>query len=574
MVAQNEKPSQPEPRRFARRKLLRSAAATAVLASPLFAALTACGATQTPVPAATATQAAATNTAPTSTPAPTAAAAAGTPKTGGEVHIGSIQEPASIFPYTFGLQVGTDVEYLIFDTLLRLNDTGEYEPWLATEVPTVENGGISADGLTYTLKLRPGVKWHDGEPLRAADVRFTWQTVIDPAFQASSDIQWKNVADIAAPDDATVVISLKQPDGSFTYHLSGSFILPSHLLEGQDIAKSPYYRSPVGTGPFKFAEWQSGTAIRVVKNPDYWRSGQPYLDAVVYETIPSTEGLLSKLQRQELHLRLSMNNQDQDTARGFEGYTVAKTPSFSYWNFRFNCEDAILSDARVRRALSHATNKEELAASIMKGQLQPLWTYITEPHWAHNPDVIRYEFDVEKAKQLLDEAGWLDPGAGATREKDGQKLAIRISNIAGDTERLQLVQVVQQYWKAIGVETEIDAIQAAAFGQLMEEPYQIVYNFVGHDFEASSSYWLREPRNWPRYTNEEAFDLMRQANGILDRDERKPLHLKWQELLAADQPELTLFSRVYFDAVHNSLQNYKPNPQGQQTWNANEWWLA
>jgi peptide/nickel transport system substrate-binding protein len=227
----------------------------------------------------------------------------------------------------------------------------------------------------------------------------------------------------------------------------------------------------------------------------------------------------------------------------------------------------------VRQALCYALDKAEITTGLMQGLAQPLWTWISEAHWAHNPTVPRFDHDPARARQLLTEAGWAE-ASGGVRQKDGQRLALKIANIAGDVERLQVVQVAQQRWKAVGIETEIQPIQAAAFGQVMEGPYQIAYNWAGSDFEATNTFWLRQPRNWPRYRNDEAFALMQRANTTLDREERRRLHLRWQELLVPDQPEVWLFTRNYYDAVHQAVHNYTPVPWGRMTWNSDEWWLG
>jgi peptide/nickel transport system substrate-binding protein len=350
-------------------------------------------------------------------------------------------------------------------------------------------------------------------------------------------------------------------------------MLPKHILAGQDLNKTDFRRQPVGNGPFKFDQWQSGDFVRVVKNPDYWDSGKPYLDAVVYRTIPNTQGLLAALERKEVQMRLAMNFADQDKAKSFQGFKVVATPSYSYFNFRNQCQMPITNEKLVRQALIYATDRDTICKTLLKGLVTPLHSLIMPTSWAYNKDVPKYPYDAEKAKALLDQAGWKLPAGGQVREKNGQKLSFEIVNIAGDIERLQIVQATQQMWAKVGVETSIKAIDAASFGPIMDSGYTNAYNFTGHDHEITNSQWIRKP-NWPHFDNDRMYELINKSNATFDREERKQYLYELQNIWADEQPELPIFQRILFDAVANELQNFKQTAPGSATtWNVQEWWL-
>ncbi len=202
---------------------------------------------------------------------------------GGQLVHGSVQEPDRMWGPVTGLTVSGEISQLVNDTLVVINERLEYVPSLATEVPTVDNGGISRDGLRYAFKLRRGVKWHDGKPFTAADVAFTYQTVMNPAVDVRGRAGWNKVAAVETPDEATVVFRFSTIDAPFLDRVATLGILPRHILgeANVDIKTHRWFRAPVGLGPFAFKEWVPGSHIVLVKNPNYWKPGRPYLDRTI-----------------------------------------------------------------------------------------------------------------------------------------------------------------------------------------------------------------------------------------------------------------------------------------------------
>ncbi|MCL4859313.1 MAG: peptide ABC transporter substrate-binding protein, partial [Caldilineaceae bacterium] len=173
-----------------------------------------------------------------------------------------------------GLTVGLEVEALIYESLTRVDPEGNHVPMLAAEVPTLENGGVSEDLLTYTYQLRDDVTWHDGAPFTAADVVFTYEAIANPEVNARSRIGFELIESVESVDDHTVTFRLNQPSGVFLETWGYRGILPAHIFQNEDMNTSEHNRAPtVGTGPYRFVEWVSGDRIVVERNEDYYRQG-------------------------------------------------------------------------------------------------------------------------------------------------------------------------------------------------------------------------------------------------------------------------------------------------------------
>ncbi len=519
----------------------------------------------------------------TSAPAPTPAAAAGTPKSGGTLTVGSPQEPDRLWgPFT-GLTVAQEVMLLVDGCLVRTNDKLEYVPDLATEVPTMANGGVSADGLTYTFKLRKDVKWHDGKPFTSKDVKFTYDVLMMKDTDVRSRLGWDQVTSVDTPDDYTVVYKFKSIDAPFLDRVSFTGILPQHVLGGLDgaaINKHQWFRAPMGTGPFKFKEWVSGDHLTLVKNPDYFKKGQPYLDQIVYKIVPDANALLNQLDTGEADMRFRLNNEHVEIAKGFKNAGVSSTPSVTPWLLWMNQTQPPFNDKNIRLALAYGVDKEGIAKTLLKGLVEPAWQLVSPLSWAYNPNVPKHKYDPAKAKQILDDAGW-KMGSDGVREKDGKKLSFEIMNIAGEQERVQILSFAQRQWKEIGVDAKIKMVDVATMwgNALPKRTYEMAYSYTARLADPDMSGWYISPSRSPAYnysgiSNPELDKMLSDALQTVDQAKRKEIYAKVQEIVAEDETYLFLFWLTNHTVLNNRVKGYKPAPGYLEFWNADEWWLA
>src|SRR5690349_6516744 len=226
---------------------------------------------------------------------------AGAPQKGGQIIVGISQEPQNFNPVMPTIETQRGVHMALYDDLWRIDGRGTFVPNLALEMPTQTNGGISKDGTVFTVKLRPGVKWHDGAPFTARDVIFTWKTILNPAVTAFSTVGFDQIADMWAADDTTLKWKMKQPYAPIADILADMFIVPEHVLgKSADINKDPFNtRRPIGTGPFKFVQWASGEHVTLEANRAYHGPG-PYLDRLIFKYVPDLTVLFTQLKTGEV----------------------------------------------------------------------------------------------------------------------------------------------------------------------------------------------------------------------------------------------------------------------------------
>ena len=484
----------------------------------------------------------------------------------------SPQEPATLLPHFDLLTLTHEIEHLVFDCLWTIDGEGSYVPRLAAEVPTVENGGISEDGTTYTIRLREDVTWSDGEPLTSEDVRFTWQVITDPDLPIPSRAVWEDIESIETPDEHTAVVTFSETNVSFLGVASADacFILPEHALAEENLVESGFNRDPVGTGPYTVQEWAAGSFIRLEARDDYW-SGVPPIDEVVVQFPGGAQAIRTAMQREEVDLVLHLTSADVSFVQGLDAYELVQAPDHAWWQFWVNNEDPILAERAVRVALLHGLDKELITETVMGGVVDPVAAMLPGSHWAHNPDVPAYPYDPDQARAVLEEAGWVDADGDGIREKDGTELSLEILNIAGQAERRQVVQIAQDLWGEIGFDVTIREIDGASFPPTMGEgDYQLAYGWFGENQEPVFSLWLGT--NWQNYGNEEALQILRDVPGTVSREERQAMIQDFQAIVAEDAAMIPLAPRPILNAVHERLQGYTPTLSGS-LWNVEEFEL-
>jgi len=310
--------------------------------------------------------------------------------------------------------------------LVKFDHNNRPVPELATEVPTKANGGISSDGKTITYHLRKGVKWSDGASFNADDVVFSTGVVLNSANNEVSRTGWDLITKTDEPDKYTVVYHLKQPYASFfvTFFSSGGAnpcILPKHILAGlPNINSAPYNALPIGIGPFKYKEWKRGDQVVMVANPVYFR-GRPKLDKVVWKSIPDRNTVATQIQGSELDMWYPVPGSYFDRVKNVAGYSYIRQPSYYFNHMDFNLSSPKLKDPAVRQALRLAIDRPTLREKIGHGVgiLQESPISPAAPYAV--PKIATIPFDIAKANQLLDQAGW-KVGPSGTHEKNGVKL--------------------------------------------------------------------------------------------------------------------------------------------------------
>jgi peptide/nickel transport system substrate-binding protein len=544
-----------------------------------------------PAAAPTATPAPTKTPVPTKVPEPTATPVPPGPKAGGRVVVAHRQEPDRFWEPISGLSVAHEVGEAMNHPLVGINDQNNYFPILLTELPTVQNGGLSEDSLTWTLHLRNGVKWHDGEPFTSADVKFTYDMMMLEGTDVRSRVGWDSIESCETPDDYTVIFKFNEVDAPFLWRLTAVAMLPEHILSGltaEEFNAHEWFRAPVGTGPFMFKEWVAGDHITLVKNPDYFIEGQPYLDEVVYRVVPDANTLLNMTETGEVDVQFRVQDDLAELLDGMDDVERITVQSLTPWLIWINNNHPLLKDVRTRQALAYGFDKEVICEKVFRGLSEAADGVISPQLWAYNPDIKEFRLDPEKAKALLEEVGWKDEDGDGVREahgvegvEDGTPLEFETANIAGEQIRVQLLSLVHAQWKDIGIQAEINLVDVATmFGDMHpNNNFETSYSYIGRyvDPDIGSLYLDRDKfnnmNNYVGYSNPKVDDLIVASQQTADLDKRTEYLQEAQAIIAEEVPQLFIGWRANTTAVNTRVQGYKPAPGYNEMWNVVEWWL-
>jgi peptide/nickel transport system substrate-binding protein len=345
-------------------------------------------------------------------------------------------------------------------------------PELATEVPTMQNGGVSKDGLTLTYHLRKGVKWSDGAPFSADDVVWTYHAVMNTANNVVGRTGWDRITRVDEPDKYTVIFHLSKPYSPFivTFFSSGGAnpcVLPKHLLaQYPNINHVAYNSLPVGIGPFKYKEWSRAQRVVMVANPLYWR-GMPKLKEVDFEIIPDRNTVMTQLQAKQLDMWYPVPGLYFSRMQDMTAFTWIRQPAYYFNHIDFNVQRAAVKDPAVRQALRYALDRATIIAKLGHGigYLEDEPAAKTAPYY--DPNVKAVPFDIAKANQILESAGW-KMGPSGVRQKNGVSLNLDVATSSGTPDADQQIELIRSWWKQIGVNITVKHYPAP----LLFAPYQ------------------------------------------------------------------------------------------------------
>ncbi len=508
----------------------------------------------------------------------------------GTLRIADIEEPDTLNPYISTVITSIDLSYLWGEYFYNVDDKNQFVPEVATEVPTLTNGGISSDGLTLTYHMRHGIKWQDGAPLTSKDVVFTWQAIMNPKNNVQTRTGYDQIQNVTAPDDYTVVVHMKRKYAPIVAYFmgleGGGPILPAHLLaNASDMNHVPFNAKPVGSGPFKIVEWVHGDHITLEANPDYWR-GAPKLHQIVYKWIASDTTIMTELRTGEADAWFRADVGLYPQLASMPGHKTLLTPYSIFGHIDTYTQDPILQDVRVRRALWLAIDRDKIIHDATHDTYLPSISDQPKFSWAYDPSLTPPKMDVAGARKLLDSAGWV-PGPDGIRVKNGQRLELQISYVAGQVIAPAIAAILQQGYKQIGVALSQKQYPSATFfaaaangGILNNHKFQLAYFgwINGVDPDDSSLYLCNGGKNFPPngqnnlwWCDEKVDALERDALSTFDIARRKQDYFAIQHELVDQAPTFILFAEQRADVFNDHFKGYRPSPAESASWNSWEW---
>ena len=488
---------------------------------------------------------------------------------------GSIGDASTLLPILASDSASSEINGLVYSGLVR------YDGELKIVGELAESWEISEDNLTITFHLRKGVKWHDGAPLTSADVLFTYQLYIDPETPTAYAESYMQVTKAETPDDYTFRVTYSEPYAPALISW-GMSVLPKHLLEGKKITASDLARHPVGTGPYRFVEWQGGEKIVLEANRDYFE-GSPNIKRFVFRIIPDTSTQFLELQTGGLDfMTLSPLQYDRQTdtlafKRLFNKYRYL---AFGYTYLGYNLKRPMFQDRRVRQALAYAIDKQEIINGVLLGYGEAATGPYKPDAWVYNAEVPRYDYNPEKARQLLAEAGWSDTDKDGILDKNGAAFQFTIVTNQGNDLRSKAGEIIQRRFRQVGVDVQLRIIEWATFLKEFINPGNFDATILGwsggpepDQFEIwhSSKTGPRE-LNFIGYKNPEVDMLLEKGRRIFDQAERKQIYDRFQQILAEDQPYTFLFVGEALPAVASRFYGIEPTAAGIR-YNFNQWYV-
>lgn len=517
------------------------------------------------------------------TPSP-GSAPAGAPAAGASrLVVGYDREPDTL--NRFSTHILEDIETCVVEGLVTTNEKMEVVPLLAAAVPTIENGGVllrKDGGMDVTWRLRPGVTWHDGTPHTSADVKFTVEAINSPAYNPESTDGFDRIASVDTPDPLTAVLHYREIYAPYQLQFVRG-TLPKHVLEGRDIdTANDYNRAPLGTGPYKVAEWKSGEFIRLEAVPTYWRGSPARIQTLIFRFIANTNTRINQLKSGEVDMVVMFPWDKHREVAAIPGVAVHRIDGNGYEHVTLNQRAfPAFADVRVRQALNHAVNRDLIVQSILEG-LAPVTAGPVQPvSWAHNPNVRRYAFDPARAKALLDEAGWTDSDGDGVREQGGRRFAFTLITQAGFAVRENVAQVLQRQFRDVGVEAAVQLHDGTSISKLwFDGKFHAMLHWWQLPADPELTLFFAKDRMPPRgrninYVDDDALtDLVYAADRTVDQAARARILRDAQARIADLAIEIPLYGVSKLDAVPARLRGFTGNPTNTGPfWNVHQWTL-
>jgi peptide/nickel transport system substrate-binding protein len=493
-----------------------------------------------------------------------------------------------------------DASRVVYEPLISIDPEGDFIPILVEEIPTVENGGRARDGTWTIWRLKQGVVWHDGTPFTADDVIFTWEFATDPATATVTRGVFENIRRINKLNDHTIKVVFTEPT-SFWYFDERGHILPKHLFaeyKGANARNAPYNLKPVGTGPYKLVEFKPGDVALYEINPHYHVPNRPFFDTVELKGGgDATSAARAVIQTGEFdfsgNIQIDKDVMERLAQQGRKGM-FRYTTGAQIEHVQLNRTDPwtevegerssvqvphpFFSDLRVRQAFAAAVDRRTIAEQLYGAAGQPTSNFLNAPRQFQSPHT-HWEFDLDKAAQLLEQAGW-KRGRDGIRSKDGRRMKVLFQTTT-NLIRQKTQAIVKKALERLGIEVELKAIPVnfyfasdpgnpdtfshfyadmQMFASLFQgiDPRGPMRSFVSWEIAQQANNWAG--RNVVRWANAEYDRLWKQAEAELDPIKRAVLFIRMNDLLIEDVVVIPVVWRKTVSAVSHTLRGLALSP--------------
>jgi peptide/nickel transport system substrate-binding protein len=532
----------------------------------------------------------------------------GPPVPGGTVNFLLYEDPDSLNYWVGQTSIASQVTAAILEGLTFNDPDGNFQPELAAELPTLENGGVSEDLKTITWKLKPDVLWSDGTPFTSEDVKHTWESARDAANGSAYASDFELISDIQTPDPTTAVVTYS--DFNAGYLDQFPWIVPKHATgPAEEMAEWEFNRAPIGTGPFKLQEWAPGEYLALVRNENYREEGKPYLDGINFLVVPAEEARTARMIEGDGDVMLwagdEPEQQIEDAGAGMGRIAPGVWVVQMWFNLAKPFDDdpsadaphPILGDHRVREAITFAVNRERIKKELLEGRVFDIDSPF-DVGWMQC-EVEPFTYDPEQAKALLDEAGWKDEDGDGIREahgvegvEDGTPLSLMMNGYTGFST-LELIELaIQEDLKAVGIDTRLENQEfAVIFGTWADGSPRLLGDY---DLLVYDSGWFAEPGsridqayhpaqvpsaenpggdNFTRWVREDVGEWIDAANSSPDVEVRRENFCNVATAMREDIPDFPILQFSEGSVYSNRMHGYTVSTWEWGSWDSENWWV-
>jgi len=503
---------------------------------------------------------------------------------------GTIGEPSVLIPMLAGDASSHSVASLIINGLVK------YDKDLTLIGDLADSWDISKDSLVITFHLKKGIKWTDGVEFTAHDVMFGYKTIIDEKTPTAYSEDFKQVKKAEVLDKYTFRVTYEKPFAPALGSWGNLTVLPKHLLEGKDITKSELGRHPVGMGPFKFLKWTPGQEVVMEANPGYFE-GRPYIDRYVYRVIPDPATMFLELKAGGIDwmgltpIQYTRQTNTPYFEKNFIKYKYP-VPAYTYLGLNLclrreqgtgQCieKHPWFSDKRVRQAIAYAIDKQEVVGGVLFGLGSPATGPFVPKTWPYNPNVKKYEYNPEKAKELLAEAGWKDSDGDGILDKDRRPFEFTILTNQGNSVRINTATIIQWRLAMVGIKINVRTLEWSTFINEFIDKRRFEAVILGwslgldpdqYDIWHSSKTKEKE-FNFVSYKNSEVDELLEKGRRTFDIEKRKKMYHRIHEILAEELPYIFLYVPDATPVVHKRFKGIDPAPLIGMGYNIHKWYV-